>query len=105
MRQRTNYAINGAPVALSTHERCSECLRQLPARVREFILYDAASSFSEENALMYYYKYGEKKLLERLYEDQRLETFALYGQSHPEAYERFSSTLSKARNNRARRYT
>lgn len=82
-----NLAVGGAPVWTITADRYVEVMRMLPKRVRNFMMYDAASSFSEEAVLQYFQKNGEEATLKKLRHDQRMETLNIYGQEHPNANE------------------
>jgi len=79
-----NIAVGGAPVFSVTADRYDQIMRELPKRLRMFILYNAASSFSEEAVLQYFYRYGEQKTWEKLQSDQNNETAILFGADHPE---------------------
>lgn len=80
-----NIYVAGVPVWTITADRYAEVMRMLPKQVRYFMMYDAASSFSEEAVLQYFHKYGEEATLRKLRHDQRMETMNIYGQEHPNA--------------------
>jgi hypothetical protein len=80
-----NIAIGGAAVWSVSADRHHEIMALLPERIRRFMYYEAASSFSEEAVLAYFRSYGEDATLRKLQHDQRMETINIYGMDHPEA--------------------
>lgn len=66
-------------------DRYHEIMKELPKSIRDYMYYDAASSFSEEDVLQYFYKYGERATLAKLQLDQRMETLNIWGPNHPQA--------------------
>lgn len=74
-----NVATGASRVERISAERCAELLRLMPKRLRHWLLYSAATSFSEEAVYQYYLRYGEETTLEKLRYDQKRETLTLYG--------------------------
>jgi hypothetical protein len=78
-----NIAVGGARVWTISVDRYTEVMEQLPASVKRYMLYDVASSFSEEAVLQFFQMHGEEATLWKLQYDQRMETLMIYGREHP----------------------